>query len=69
METVKKGTWGGPRKGSGRKATPGGGRRNRVVVMLTDAELAKLHRWAEEKDLPLGSIAYEIVGRALARRK
>jgi hypothetical protein len=69
MAAVKKGTWGGPRKGSGRKAAAGEVRRNRVVVMLTDAELAKLHRWAEEKDLPLGSVAYEIVGRALARRK
>jgi hypothetical protein len=44
-------------------------RRNRVVVMLTDEELAKLHRWAEERDLPLGTVAYEVVGRALARRK
>jgi len=69
MATGKRGMWGGPRKGAGRKATAGQVRRNRVVVMLTDAELAKLHRWAEEKDLPLGSIAYEIVGRALARRK
>jgi hypothetical protein len=44
-------------------------RRNRVVITLTDSELAKLHRWAEERDLPLGTVAYEIVGRALARRK
>jgi hypothetical protein len=44
-------------------------RRNRVVITLTDAELANLHRWAEERDLPLGTVAYEIVGRALARRK
>jgi hypothetical protein len=54
-------------KGSG--GPPEKVRRNRVVVMLTDAELAKLHRWAEEKDRPLGSVAYEIVGRALARRR
>jgi len=54
-------------KGSG--GPPEKIRRNRVVVMLTDAELEKLHRWAEEKDLPFGSVAYEIVGRALARRR
>ena len=69
MAAVKRGTWGGPRKGSGRKATPGEVRRNRVVVMLTDAELAKLHRWAEQKDLPLGTVAYQVVARALARRR
>jgi hypothetical protein len=44
-------------------------RRNRVVIMLTDAELATLNRIAKASDLPLGTTAYEIVGRALARRK
>jgi len=44
-------------------------RRNRVVIMLTDAELATLNRIAKSSDLPLGTIAYEIVGRSLARRK
>ncbi len=44
-------------------------RRNRVVIMLTDAELAALSRIAKASDLPLGTIAYEIVGRTLARRK
>lgn len=44
-------------------------RRNRVVIMLTDADLATLSRIAKASDLPLGTIAYEIVGRALARRK
>lgn len=43
-------------------------RRNRVVVMLTDGELTKLQRLAEAKGLPLGTVAYEFVGRALARR-
>jgi hypothetical protein len=37
--------------------------------MLTDAELAKLHRMAEEKALPLGTVAYEIVARTLARQR
>ena len=44
-------------------------RRNRVVVMLTDAELARLHRLADEKGLPFGTVAYELVARALIRRK
>ncbi len=57
-----------------RFANLGGGppekvRRNRVVITLTDAELAKLHRLAERKDLPLGTAAYEIVARALARQR
>jgi len=40
---------------------------NRVTFTLTDAELAKLERLAEEKDLPLGTVAYEIVVRTLRR--
>jgi len=36
--------------------------------MLTDGELTKLQRLAEAKGLPLGTVAYEFVGRALARR-
>ena len=54
-------------KGSG--GPPESVRRNRVVVMLTDAELAKLHSLAGEKELPFGTVAYEIVARVLARRK
>jgi hypothetical protein len=38
-----------------------------VTFTLTDAELAKLERLAEEKDLPLGTVAYEIVVRTLRR--
>ena len=69
MAAVMKGRHGGPRKGSGRPAGPPEQvRRNRVVVMLTDAELAKLSALAEERDLPLGTAAYEIVARSLARR-
>ena len=44
-------------------------RRNRVVAMVTDAELAKLHRLTDDKDLPLSTIVYEILARALKRRK
>ena len=38
-------------------------------IRLLDAELAKLRRVAERKDLPLGTAAYEIVARALARQR
>ena len=44
-------------------------RRNRVVVTLTDADLAALHRWAEERGLPLGTVVYEVVERALRRQE
>ena len=70
MAAVRKGAWGGPRRGSGRKPeVEGQVRRNRVVVMLTDTQLAKLQKLAHEKDLPLGTVAYEFVGRGLKRRK
>ena len=44
-------------------------KRNRITVTLTDAELMKLHRLAEKKGSPLGTVAYEIVARALARQR
>ena len=69
MASMRRKAWGGPRKGAGR--TPGPQetvRRHRVTVTLTDGELAKLKRWADERDLPLGTVAYEVVERALRRR-
>ena len=64
---------GGPRPRSGRPRGSGGPpeavRRNRVVVMLTDAELEKLEKFAAKKDLPVGTLAYGFVARALKRRK
>jgi hypothetical protein len=36
--------------------------------MTTDGELAKLKRLAAEAGLPVGSLAYELLARALARR-
>ena len=44
-------------------------RRNRIVIMLTDFEPAKLHRLVERKGLPLGTVAYEINPRSLERQK
>ena len=44
-------------------------RRNRLTITLTDGELAKLNRIAEDTEQPLGTVAREIVARALRRRK
>ena len=64
---------GGPRHGAGRPRGSGGPpesvRRNRVVVMVTDAELAKLQRLAEARGLPFGTVAYDLLGRALRRSR
>jgi hypothetical protein len=40
-----------------------------VTVLLTDAELAKLHRLAESRALPFGTVAYELLAKALHRLK
>jgi len=70
MGARKTGGRGGRRKGAGMKpGPPEMVRRNRVVVMVTDGELAKLHRLAQERNLPPGTVAYEFVGRGLARRR
>lgn len=70
MAAVKRTGRGGPRPGSGRPKGPAAEvRRNRVVIMLTDRELAKLHRLADAKQLPLGTIAYQILATSLGRRK
>jgi hypothetical protein len=39
-----------------------------VVVLLTDSELGGLQRWADERKLPAGTVAYEVLERALRRR-
>ena len=44
-------------------------RRNLVRAMVTDADLQKLERLADEQDLPLSTLVYEILARALKRRK
>jgi len=44
-------------------------RRNRVVVMLTDAELAKLQSAAEKQSLPQGTLAYQVLVEWLRRRR
>ena len=61
----------GERKRMGRPPGTGGPpelvRRNRVVVTLTDAELAVLERMAGDR--PLGTVLYELVARGLKRAK
>ena len=73
MAAVKRGVRGGARPGAGRPRGSGGPtgavRRNRVTVMLTNDELRKLKALAREKDLALGTAAYEFVAKGLARRK
>lgn len=70
VTAVKRTGRGGPRLGAGRPRGGGTGvRRNRVVIMVTDAELAKLQRLAEEKGLPIGTVTYQIVGTSLSRRR
>ena len=59
---------GGARPGAGRKPLPRSKRRdNRVVVMLTDAEVRKLRRLAREAGEPVGVLAYGVVSRFLRR--
>jgi hypothetical protein len=66
---VKKTGRGGPRPGAGRPRRPSEEiQRNRVVVLLADAEFEKLERWADERRLALGTLAREIIERALRRR-
>ena len=60
---------GGPRGGGRPRKSEEAVRRNRLVVMLTDQEIALLRRLAKERGLPVGTVGYQIVGRALRRRK
>ena len=39
-----------------------------MTITLTNAELAKLQKLADEKELPVGTVAYEFVARGLRRR-
>lgn len=69
MAPVKRTGRGGPRPGSGRPRGPESEvRRNRVQLMLNDAEYAQLEAIAKERRLPIGTVAYEIVYRSLQRR-
>ena len=69
MGTTRKGA-GARRRKMGRPAgPPEKRRRNLIRAMVTDAELDKLERMADDKQLPVSTLVYEIVSRALKRRK
>jgi hypothetical protein len=57
----RKGQWGGTRRRAGRPRGTGRPaetlRRNRMMISLTDAELARLEQIAEERNLPTSTIA------------
>ncbi len=59
----------GPGRPKGSGKPPALVRRNRVVSMLTDAELAVLKRIARERGVPVSTSAYEILARTLKRRR
>ncbi len=44
-------------------------RRFSVMVMLTREEKAKLKKLADDADLPMSTLAYQILARSLRRRK
>ncbi len=70
MPAKKRNGRGGARPGSGPKRKARAKlRRNRVVVLLTDGEHTKLQRVADARNLPLGTVAYELLSSALARRR
>ena len=68
----KKGTWGGRRPGAGRPKGSGKGpspnsRRNRVAVMLSDAELKSLNALAQKQGVPVATAAYRLMAKPLSR--
>ncbi len=73
MKVMRRGKWGGPRVGAGAK--PGTGalgeqvRSQKMVIALTKADLAKLKRLADNQEMPLATLAYQFILRALKRRK
>ena len=73
-KATKNKSWGGARVGAGRPKGSGSGpspdaRKNRVAVMLSDTELAKLSRLAERKRQPLATLAYEYLAAGLRRAR
>jgi hypothetical protein len=73
-KTKQKKSWGGARVGAGRPKGSGSGpspdaRKNRVAVMLSDTELAKLAKLAARKRQPLATLAYEFLAGGLRRAR
>ena len=70
----KKYGWGGARPGAGRPKGSGTGpspnaRKNRVAIMLSDAELKKLTRVASRKKTPIATLAYELLAKGLKTQR
>lgn len=70
MAARKKFGWGGARPGAGRPKGSGNGpspnaRKNRVAIMLSDSEFAKLRRIAHRKKKPIATLAYELLAKGL----
>lgn len=73
MATKKRRNWGGVRPGAGRPKGTGNGsspasRRNRIALMLTDAELEQLGALARQEGRPLATLAYECLRAGLRNR-
>ena len=71
---ARKSKVGGPRKGAGRPPGTGPGpspdaRWNRLTILLRDPELAKLRQLAKKRDLPAGTVAYELFAQSLRRAR
>lgn len=73
VSAKKRSNWGGVRPGAGRPKGSGAGpspsaRKNRIAVMLSDAELARLLALAELSGKPVATLAYELIHRGLQGR-
>jgi hypothetical protein len=53
-------------KGSG-SGLPLNARKNRVAVMCTDTEVGKLQALASKQNIPVATIAYNLIARSLKR--
>ena len=72
MAAKRESQWGGARSGAGRPKGSGSGpspnaRKNRVAVMVTDAELRALHRTARSQKRPVATLAYELLAKGLKK--
>jgi hypothetical protein len=66
-------SWGGRRRGAGRPIGSGKGpspdaRYNRVAVMFNNTEIKALKALAAKNDLPIATVAYNLIARNLKRK-
>ena len=72
MAAKQKPQWGGARSGAGRPKGSGSGpspdaRKNRIAVMLSDADLRVLDRAARKQKSPVATLAYELLAKGLKK--